>query len=164
MASYDRQFEILLPSSLDKLSRGVYKVATAALLDPTQLTSLIQGEFVQFDANGQLVRGTDATKLSFATIEDRGDTGVQVTRKLSVIRAGGYEADTIVFNTGLLTLGAPVMLGTVNNSLSGSTNRGGLVAWAATALFNDPQNLVLGYVTKLAAANGGRLRFQQTLV
>lgn len=159
MASYDRQFEIIRPT-LDRVVRAAHPIADAALLDPTNASSLIDGEFVQFNASYQLKRGDTPTQLSYAAIDDRGDTGVQAHKKLSIVQCGGYEANTLVFHTGLTTLGAPVMLGTVNNAATGSVNRAGLIAWVTA----DPQNLIIGYVTRVASANGGRLRFQQTLV
>jgi hypothetical protein len=158
MASYDRKFEIVQPT-LDRLTRKPLEVADVRLLDPHNLAvvPLIDGELVQVNATYKWARAADAAAPSFFTLEDRGDTGVQASRKLSAIMGGGaFECDTIVYNTGLVTLGAAVQLGTVNNSLSGSVNRAGLVASAG--------GLVLGYVMRTAATNGGRLRILQTLV
>jgi hypothetical protein len=157
MASFDRQFEVVRPS-LDKLTRATLEVADTRLLDPneTAVVPFIDGEFVQEDAAYQWVRASVATRLSHAIIEWRGDYGVQASRKLSVLRLGSYEADTIVFDAALTTLGAAVQLGTVNNAAVGSVNRAGLIASAG--------GLVIGYITRVAANNGGRLRFLQTLV
>lgn len=155
MASYDRQFEVVAPD-LSMLFRKPLEVADTALLDPTSTSpvSLIDGEFVQINASYKWARATDLTQLSYVTIEDRGDFGVQASRKLSTLFIGGYEADTIVFDAGLTTLGAPVMHGNVT---IGALTRRGLIAHTST-------NLVIGYVTRTSATNGGRLRFHQTLV
>ena len=155
MASYDRQFEVVAPD-LSMLFRKPLEVADTGLLDPTSTSpvSLIDGEFVQINASYKWARASDLTQLSYVSIEDRGDFGVQASRKLSVLFIGGYEADTIVFDAGLTTLGAPVMHGNV--TIGGLTRRG-LIAQTST-------NLVIGYVTRTAATNGGRLRFHQTLV
>jgi hypothetical protein len=157
MASFDRQFEVVRPS-LDKLTRMSLEVADTRLLDPneTAVVPFIDGEFAQVDANYQWVRAADAARPSSAIIEWRGDYGVQAARKLSVLRCGGYEADTIVFDAALTTLGAGLGLGTVNNAAVGSVNRAGLIAVGG--------NLIIGYVTRVAANNGGRLRFLQTQV
>lgn len=158
MASYDRKFEVIQPT-LDRLVRKPLEVADLRLLDPTNVAvvPLIPGELVQLDATYKWVRGSSAAAPSFFSVEDRGDYGIQASRKLSAIMGGGaFECDTIVYNTGLTTVGAAVQLGTVNNSLSGSVNRAGLVASAG--------GLVLGYVTRPAAVNGGLLRILQTLV
>lgn len=153
MASFDRQFEVVRPS-LDKLTRANLEVADTALLDPqsTSPLALIDGEFVQENGNYKLVRATSTTRPAYAVIDDRGDTGVQASRKLSILRVGGYEANTIVFDPTLITLGAPVMIGSV--TLGGGA-RAGLIAHTGV-------NFVIGYITRLAASNGGRLRFLQT--
>lgn len=158
MASYDRKFEVLFPS-LDRLVRRPLVVANTGLVDPngTSPVPLIDGEFVAIDTNEKYIRATDPTKLAYACIEWRGAYEVQSSKRMSALAVGGYIADTIVFDTGLTTLGAAVMIGTVNNTNVGSVNRTGLVAQTST-------NLVIGYVVKLAASNGGLLRFQQTLV
>lgn len=158
MASYDRKFAVVQPT-LDRLSRKTLEVSDTRLLDPNNVAvvPLIDGELVFVDATYKWIRATDAAKPSFFTIEDRGDYGVQASRKLSAIMGGGaFECDTIVYNTGLTTLGAGVQLGTVNNSLSGSVNRSGLIASAG--------GLVIGYVMRTAATNGGLLRILQTMV
>jgi hypothetical protein len=155
MAAYDRQFEVIKPD-LSMLYRDSIEVADQGLLNPesTSPPALIDGEFVQINAAGQLIRATSLTQLSFAYLEDRGDYGAQAARKGSILRIGGYVANTIAFDAALTTLGAPVMHGDLT---IGALTRRGLIAHAST-------NLVIGYVTKLAAANGGRLQFQQTLV
>lgn len=158
MASYDRKFEVLFPS-LDRLVRRPLTVADAGLVNPTGTSPvpLIDGEFVQINADEKYARATSTTQLAYACIEWRGAYEVQSSKKMSALAVGGYIADTIVFDTALTVLGAPVMIGTVNNAAVGSVNRAGLIAHTST-------NLVIGYVIKLAASNGGLLRFQQTLV
>jgi len=158
MASYDRKFEVIQPT-LDRLVRKPLEVADPRLLDPTNtaVVPFIPGELVQLDSLYKWVRASAAAAPSYFTISDRGDFGVQASRKLSAIMGGGaFECDTIVYNTALVAVGAALQLGTVNNSLSGSVNRAGLVASAG--------GLVLGYITRPAATNGGLLRILQTLV
>jgi hypothetical protein len=156
MASYDRKFEVIQPS-LDRLTRKPLEVADLSLLNPTNPLSFIPGELVAIDGTYKYIRATVATAPSFFCIEDRGDYGVQASRKMSAIMGGGaFECDTIVYNTALVSVGAAVQLGVVNNSLSNSVNRSGLVASAG--------GLVLGYITRPAATNGGLLRILQTLV
>ena len=160
MASYDRKFEVVRPS-LDRLVRAPLEVSDTRLLDPTgasgAVVPLIDGELVQLTTAYKWNRASSASIPSFFAIEDRGDSGVQASRKLSAIMGGGaFECDTIVYATALTTLGAAVQQGTVNNSLSGSLARSGLVASAG--------GVIIGYVTRVAATNGGRLRILQTLV
>lgn len=158
MASYDRQFEVIMPS-LDRLVRKPLEVADAGLLDPTGTSPvpLIDGELVQVNASYQWARGTTTTSPSHFTIEDRGDYGVQASKKLSAILAGGFEADTVVFDTAVTTLGAALMAGNVSNALSGSVTRRGLVAHTST-------NVVIGYVMRPHASNNNKLRFLQVAV
>lgn len=156
MATFDRKFEIIQPT-LDRLMRKPLEVANLGLLNPqgTSPVPLIDGEIVQVDASYKWARGTDGAKPGFFCIEDRGDYGVQASRKLSAILGPTFEADTVVFdNVGITTLGQAVQAGAVNNALSGSVARWGLIPVAA--------GIVIGYVMRLPASNGGRLRFLQT--
>jgi hypothetical protein len=156
MANYDRKFEIVRPS-LDKLTRASLELANPLLAGPTPASGVpfIPGELVTFDATYKLIRATVDTAPSYFVIDDRGDTGVQASRKLSVVMLGTFEADTIVFDTTLTTLFTPVKLGTVNNATIGGVNRSGLVDQAGSGI-------ILGYITRVAASNGGRLRFHKT--
>jgi len=158
MASYDRKFDVVRPS-LDRLVRTPLEVADAALINPQNANAIIDGEFVTHDANYKFIRATDPALPCFATLEWRGDYGVQASKKLSTLYIGGYEADTLVFDPTTLTLGSPLMLGTVNTAATGSVNRSGIVDHDAVAT-----KLVLGYVTRLPATNGNRLRFLQVMV
>lgn len=156
MATFDRKFDIIQPT-LDRLMRKPLEVANLGLLNPTGTSPvpLIDGEIVQMDASYKWARGTDATKPGFFCIEDRGDYGVQASRKLSAILGPTFEADTVVFDdVGIVTLGMALMAGAVNNALSGSVARWGLIPAGV--------GITLGYVTRLPASNGGRLRFIQT--
>ena len=156
MANYNSKFEVIRPS-LDSLIRAALPVTDAGLLNPlgTSPVPLLPGEFVEDAAGGKYARAdnTASTKLAYAVIEDQGDYGVQASGKLSALRGGTYEADTYLFAAGLTTLGAPVEVGVV--AVDGN-NHSGLIA--------NTTGLVIGYVTKVAADNGGRLRFLQTLV
>lgn len=156
MSSFDRKFEIIQPT-LDRLTRKPLEVANQGLLNPQGVAPvpLIDGELVQVTATYKWDRASDASKPSFFSIEDRGDYGVQASRKLSVVMGPTFEADTVVFDTvGIVTLGMAVQMGVVNNALSGSLARAGLVASAG--------GIILGYVLRLPASNGNRLRFIQT--
>ncbi len=158
MASFDRQFEVIAPD-LTRLVRKTLEVADTGLLDPTGSSPvpLIDGELVQVNADYKWARGSTVTSPSHFVIDERGDYGVQASKKLSVILAGGFEADTVVFDTAVTTLGAPLMAGAVNNALSGSLARRGLIAHTST-------NVVIGYVMRPHASNNNKLRFLQVAV
>lgn len=148
--SVDRKFEILRPS-LDRLSRQPLEVANLGLINPSSTSPLclVDGELVQIDATGKWIRATDADKPSHVVIDDRGDYGIQASRKLTAVVGGGhFIANTVLFNAALTTVGVAVKFGTV--SIEGQ-NRAALVAQAGSGL-------ILGYVNKVASANGGKLQ------
>jgi hypothetical protein len=148
--SVDRKFEVINPSSLDKLTRKSIEVGSLGLISPLGVTPvpLVDGELVQM-VQGKLVRATDATKPSFFALEDRGDLGVQVSRKLSIIAGGGnFWANTVLFDPTLTTEGVALKLGTV--TIEGVA-RAALIAQGGSGL-------ILGYVAKPAAINSGKLQ------
>jgi hypothetical protein len=147
--SVDRKFEVLRPT-LDRLVRTSMEVGQLGLINPVSVSPLplVDGELVQI-VGGKLVRATDAAQPSFFWIEDRGDAGIQATRKGAIIcGGGGFWVNTPLFHASLTTEGAPVKLGAV--TIEGAS-RAGLVAHGGTGL-------LLGYVMKPAALNGGRLQ------
>lgn len=147
--SVDRKFEILRPT-WDRLVRASIEVGQLGLVNPLGVSPipLVDGELVAM-VGGKWVRATDAAVPSFFQLEDRGDIGVQATRKMSaVVGGGGFWINTVLFNSGLTTEGAPVKLGSVTVE---GVARAGLVAHAGSGL-------LLGYVMKPAALNGGRLQ------
>lgn len=148
--SVDRKFEILRPS-MDRLSRLPLEVANLGLINPTSTSplALVDGEVVQIDTAGKWARATDATKPSHVVIDERGDYGIQASRKLTAVVGGGnFIANTVIFNSGLTTLGTPVKFGSVTIE---TLARAGLVDQAGSGI-------ILGYVMKVAAVNGGKLQ------
>ena len=146
--SVDRKFEVLRPT-LDRLVRTSIEVGDLGLINPLGVTPvpLVDGELVQM-VGGKLVRATDAARPSFFSLEDRGDAGVQATRHMAaIVGGGGFWINTVLFNAGLTTEGAPVGLGSV--TIEGVA-RAGLIAHAT--------GIIIGYVMKPAALNGGRLQ------
>lgn len=155
MALYDRKFEIVNPT-LDRLIRRNFEIANPALLDPSQANSLIDGEYMQLDSSYKLIRSADASKPSFAIIEDRGDYGVQVHKRPAVV-IGTYVAQTLVYATAIASspFGTALEVGTVNKASLGGVNRAGLVARTT--------GLVVGYIMKPASADGQPLEYISTL-
>lgn len=159
MSTYDRRFEVVFPTSWDRLMRPAMDVADKDLLNPNVAAPkvpLMDGEFVTENSEYKLVRATDfgSTVPAYAWIEWRGDYGVQGAGKGAIMKGGTYEADTIVFNGAGLALHSQLAVGAVT---VGGLTRSGLVLAA-------PGDFIVGYVTKLPATNGGRLRFLQTAV
>lgn len=159
MSTNDRRFEVVFPTSWDRLMRPAMEVADKDLLNPNVASPkvpLMDGEFMTENSEYKLVRATDfsPTVPAYAWIEWRGDLGVQGSGRGAILKGGTYEADTIVFDgTGLLHHSA-LMVGAVT---VGGLVRSGLV-------LRTGANFIIGYVTRLAASNAGRLRFIQTAV
>lgn len=159
MSINDRKFEVVFPTSWDRLMRPAMDVADKDLLNP-QVASpkvpLMDGEFMTENSEYKLVRATDFTPTipAYAWLEWRGDLGVQAAAKGAILKGGTYEADTIMFDPAGLALHSPLMVGAVT---VGGLVRSGLV-------LRTGANFIIGYVTKLAATNGGRTRFLQTAV
>lgn len=151
--SVDRKFEVLRPT-LDRLVRASLEIGNLALVNPLGITPvpLVDGELVQL-VGGKLVRATDGAKPAFFQIDDRGDIQNQASRKLSIICGGGaFWVNTPLFDAALTTEGAPVKVGSV--TIEGQA-RAGLVAQGGTGI-------ILGYVMKPAALNGGLLQVYVT--
>lgn len=147
--SVDRKFEVLRPT-LDRLVRASIEVGQLGLVNPTGVTPvpLVDGELLQM-VGGKWVRGTNDALPAFFNLEDRGDIGVQATRKMAAIVGGGaFWINTPLFNPALTTEGAAVKLGSVTIE---SIPRAALVAHGGTGL-------IVGYVMKVPGQNGGRLQ------
>lgn len=152
MSAFDRKFEITNPS-LDYLIKIACPVSDVGLVTPvgTSPVPLIDGELVQMNVGGQYARASDAAAPSYFVLDTRGQPDVRVIRKVTAIRGGAsFIAKTLVFDTALTAIGTKLGAGAVNNSLSGSVARWGLVA-AST-------NWLLGTILRPASADsGGRL-------
>lgn len=143
-----------LVTDVQMLRRRNYEVAIRALLSPSNSNPIIDGEFMNLDNNYKLVRGA-ANSFGYMVWDEKGRYDVQALGKITVIHGGGgYEADTRVFVAAGLTLGGP--LGITNNCPVDTIQKSGLYNWASGP--------VIGYVTRMPAMNGNRLRFHETLV
>ena len=160
MSTNDRRFEVVFPSSWDRLMRPAMDVADRDLLNPHVAypkVPLMDGEFMTENSEYKLIRATDvpSTCPAYAWLEWRGDLGAQGSGRGAILKGGTYEADTIMYyDAGGFALHTALMVGPV--TVDGLT-RSGLVAHTGT-------NFVIGYITKLPASNGGRLRFLQTSI
>lgn len=144
----DRKFEVLRPT-LDRLVRASIEVGQLGLINPVGVAPvpLCDGELLQM-LGGKWVRATNADLPSFFNLEDRGDIGIQATRKMSAIVGGGaFWINTVLFDPTLTTEGAKVQLGTVT-----------LEGVPRAALVPQTTGLTIGYVMKPSVLNGGRLQ------
>lgn len=155
----DKRFEIVSPTDWSRLARPALSIADRDLLNPqveSPKVPLMDGEFLTENSEYKLIRASEVTPVrpAYALIEWRGSFETSVSGKVAVLRGGTYEADTIVFDSTSLALHSALMVGSCT---VGGLTRSGLVLRTST-------NFIIGYVTKLPAINGGRLRFIQTAV
>lgn len=140
-----------LITEVQTITRRDFVVADRDLLVPSNTNPLTMGEWLQIDANYQLVRG-DGSVPAFAMFVETGRSDIQAIGKVTTLFLGSYEAETLIFNSGAApALGAALEVATVTYD---SKNKSGLQTQAAS--------LTVGYVTRTADSNGGYLRFIQT--
>lgn len=151
------------------LHRRDFPLADPTLADPLNTTTgLVDGEWMILNSSYQLVRaasiasaGNAATVRSFPLWAERGRYDVQAiaSRKMPVIFLGQYEFDTRIFDAqavvnGGLAISSVLQPLKVASITIGGRNYCGLVGTQYSS--SDP---IVGYVTRLPANNGGKLRF-----
>jgi hypothetical protein len=145
-----------LVSPVEKVERRDLPLNAPALATPSNANPLVQGEFMELDStNPRTVIRSGGDILSWAIWAEKGRSDVQAIRKVPLLYMGTYEADTIVMTAAGLTHGGALMVDDVTFE---SLTRSGLVIHGGGA------ELVVGYVTRLPASNGNKLRFIQTMV
>ena len=140
------------------IKRRGFELADPTILEPAGANPLLEGEFLELDANYKMVRNTgDGLLPAFACVSESGRYETQAIQKSAFLFLGAYEAETKVFDASLeatiTTAGQALM---VNDVTIGALTRRGL-----TALPGSPAGteFTIGYVTKLPANNNGWLRF-----
>jgi hypothetical protein len=124
------------------------------LLQPSNANPLIEGEFVEWNAQKKAIRAS-GDNLAFAVWAELGRTDTQPIGKVPVLYMGGYEADTLIFDSTAMADGDPLMVDDVTIT---SLTKSGLKKHGGGS------ELVIGYIIRLPANNGSKLRFMQTLV
>lgn len=164
-------------SDINPVHRRDVSLADPTLANPMNAVALTDGEWVTFDNTagtvGRLIRATDVAVLGdpalvhcFPVFAERGRYDVQALsgRKVPILLLGQYEFDTRIYDaTAVIGVGAamttmlqPVKVATIAATVAGAgvRNFSGLVGSA----YDDTAPIV-GYLTRLPASNGGRLRF-----
>lgn len=156
-------------SDILPVQRRDFPLADPTLADPLNSVALVDGEWMTINSSYQLLRsstitvvGNLATLRSFPCFMERGRYDVQAMaeRKTMVLWRGDYEFDTRIFDA-TVALGAGAAITFVMQPLKvatvtiGARNFTGLVGHGGTA----DSNPIVGYVTRLPASNGGKLRF-----
>lgn len=143
-----------LVTDVQMLRRRNFEVVNRALLSPDNANPFMDGEFVALNSAYKLDRAGNGA-FAYVVWDEKGRYDVQALGKLTVIHGGGgYEADTRVFAPAGLVLGGA--LGVSASVTVDTLTKSGLA--------NYSSGVVIGYVTRLPANNGNRLRFHETLV
>lgn len=128
---------------------------TQAFLNPQNANPLLMGEWVEPVTGGtteEWQRATGALPCRCYYLE-RGRMEPQILGKGSVIEPGGWEAETQIMTAAGITEGAPLK---VSATVSfGGVNKSGIILHTGAA----DADWVIGYAVRLAANNGGYLRF-----
>jgi len=157
-------------SDINPVHRRDFPLADPTLANPLNALALVDGEWMSLNSAGKLVRAADvntvgsaASTLSFPLFAERGRYDVQALaeRKMPVLFLGQYEFDTRIFsaaaniggsgNAAISSILQPVKVMTFS---AGGRNYVGLVG----SSYSD-NAIIVGYVTRLPSANGGKLRF-----
>lgn len=153
-------FELI--TELQTLTRRDFPFADAALGQPNSGSAVIDGEWLELDANQKLTRDANIVGIQqaggtkdglnpmvFPVHTEKGRYDVQAISKGNVIFLGQYEAETDVCAASITQLGATLTVADVA-ALFGATRRALAVRTEATA------NIV-GYVSKIISTT--RIRF-----
>lgn len=144
-----------LVSEFQTIHRRPFELVTPALLDPTNVNPLLDGEFMELDQTTyKMQRGaaTPSPYPTYAYFAERGRYEVQAIQKGPFLFLGSYEADTLIMNAAGLVVGDKLE---VSNVTIGTVVKRGLVKWTS--------GFVVGYVTRLPANNKNFLRFVHTV-
>lgn len=152
-------------SNVLHIQRRDFPLLLPALADPTSANPLVDGEWCSVDAAGKLIRaadiaqsaGTAAAAPSYPCWNEKGryDNQAMGERKKTVIYLGPWEFDTLIFNPASLALNSLVAAAVVD--IDGK-KYSGLVANGTLA--SPGTGITVGLVTRLPAANGGKLRIR----
>ena len=149
-----RYFELV--TEAQTLHRRVWPLNDPTLAKASTANALLEGEFLFVNDAYKLIRAS-ANSKGFALFMEKGRYDVQAVSgsRTTVLAGGAYEADTMIFTAAALTLGGDLGIDAAVD-IGDSVTRSGLKNWASGP--------VIGFVTRLPANNGQKLRFFQTLV
>lgn len=157
-------------SDILAVQRRDFPLADPTLAVPTNSVVLVDGEWMVLNSSYQIARaaaigsaGTEATLRSFPVFMEAGRYDVQAiaAKKTVVLYLGEYEFDTRIFDAAV-SLGSGAPITSVLQPLKvavitiGARNYVGLVGHGGDGSDAKP---IQGYVTRLPADNGGKLRF-----
>lgn len=162
-------------SNMMQVQTRDFQLADGQLVNPLNSLVLIDGEWMNFDSAGKLVRaadvtaaeGTAASAISYPLWAEQGRTDIQAqgNRKAPLLWGGWWEFDTRVFKTtgvGALTditaVGQAVTVGVI---VIGSRKYVGIAGHdGGPQVGGTDVTPIVGYVTRLPVNNGGKLRIR----
>lgn len=149
-----RYFELVTEAQL--LHRRVWPLNDPGLAKPSTTNALYEGEFLFLNSSYKLVRASTGG-YGFALFMEKGRYDVQAVSgaRTTVLAGCPYEADTLIFTAAGLTFGGDLQVSAAVDIGDGVTRSG---------LANYSSGKIVGFVTRLPATNGNKLRFFQTLV
>lgn len=139
---------LTLISEVLPVQRRDFYVAVPTLLNPNNANPLLDGEWLQLDANYKLARGADGSGAheaivpSYQLFAEKGRYDTQALGKAPVLFMGGYEAESKIVDLTSLTVGSA--LGVQDITFQSLTRRG--LALSAVA---SGEHLIFGYVTRV---------------
>ncbi len=153
------------------VQRTDFPLADSSLADPMNAVALVDGEWMAINSDYQIERasiigtpGNAATKRSYPLWAERGRYDVQAigNRKMPILWLGAWEFDTRIFDA-TATVGSGAAISAVDQPVKvatvtiGTRNYTGLVGHGGIGTDSD---IVVGFVTRLPANNGGKLRLR----
>jgi len=150
------------------LHRRDFPLADPTLADPSNASVLIDGEWVTLNSSYQILRaasigaaGNAASVRSFPIWSERGRTDIQAMsgRKMTTIFLGQYEMDTRVFDAAAVVNGGLAITTVLQPLKVASITIGSRIYTGLVGTQYSSSDPIVGYVTKLPANNGGKLRF-----
>lgn len=139
-----------LKTEVQPIHRRDFYVADPTLLNPINANPLVDGEWLELDANYKAVRGSgEAAVPSWICWAERGRYDTQAIGKVPLLFLNGFEAITKIVDLTGITVGEALV---VQNVTIGGLAKRGLAQLGAGA----GEHLIIGYATRVFA---DRLQF-----
>lgn len=148
-------FDII--SGLEYTDRRDYNLVDPTILNPTSANPLVDGEWLELDANQKLLRGTagglagaeSVNTLTFPVWAETGRWDTQTIQKVPVIRWAYFEARTALVTNTNCVVGTPLIVRDM--TFKGIAGRRGL----AIAPVTTANHLIFGLWEKAFTFPGG---------
>ncbi len=155
-------------SDLLKTQIRDYALADKTIADPLNTTAFVDGEWFILDSTSKAARATAinaagnlATQTSYVLFAERGRSDVLAMsgRKVPLIVMGDYEADTRIFDASVALSGGAAITAVGQPLKVASISIGGKIVCGLVGAAAGDGEPIVGRVTRLPSANGGKLRY-----